>query len=247
MIELNKIIYRYPGESGNVLNELSLVIPDSGITAIMGPNGSGKSTAVLCMNGILIPESGTVLVDGISTRENVHLPAVRKAVGVVFQNPNHQFTSLTVERELAFGLENCGTDYREMKMRVDECLRLFELEDYRTDLPASLSGGEKQRVALASVAILEPRYLILDEATSLLSPKACRNLLRLVRDNAAKRGTSVILVTQLPTEALMANRVFILGKGRCLREDSPAELFRKADDLRALGIRTLSRIQSEIA
>jgi len=236
MIEFRNVTYRYPGGSRQVLDGLSFRIPDEGITAIMGANGSGKSTAALCMNGILLPDSGSVVVDGTVTGEVSNHAAVRRTVGIVFQNPNHQFTSLTVERELAFGLENAGTDYDEMKERVDECLRLFELEDYRTLLPASLSGGEKQRVALAAVAILEPKYLVLDEATSLLSPLTRKTILRLIALNAAKTRSAVILITQFPNEAMLADRLMVFNAGSLGREGVPGMLLRKVDDLRSFGI-----------
>lgn len=236
MIEFRNVTYRYPEGSRRVLDGLSFRIPDEGITAIMGANGSGKSTAALCMNGILLPDSGSVVVDGIATDKKSNHTAVRRAVGIVFQNPNHQFTSLTVERELAFGLENAGRDYREMKERVEECLRLFELEDYRTQLPASLSGGEKQRVALAAVAILEPKYLVLDEATSLFSPLTRKAVLRLVALNAAKTKSAVVLITQFPGEAKLADRLLLFKAGSLGKEGVPGTLLREADDLRSFGI-----------
>lgn len=236
MIEFNNVRFRYPGGSHPVLDGISFRIPEEGITAIMGANGSGKSTAALCMNGVLVPEEGTVVIDGRPTGGDLSGPSVNGGVGIVFQNPNNQFTSLTVERELAFGLENTGTDYREMKERVDEYLRLFDLEDYRTLLPASLSGGEKQRVALAAVAIMEPKYLILDEATSLLSPMARRTILHLIVQNAERRQGGVVLITQFSREAMLAGRLLVFDKGSLGMDGDPGMIFRAADALRSLGI-----------
>jgi energy-coupling factor transport system ATP-binding protein len=238
MIEFNNVSVCYPGESRRVLKGLSFVIPDEGITAIMGANGSGKSTAALCMNRILLPESGDVLIDGRSTTDGDAQSQIRRSVGIVFQNPHNQFTSLTVERELAFGLENTGTDHKEMKVRVEEYLTLFELDDVRSQLPASLSGGEKQRVAVAAVAIMEPKYLVLDEATSLLSPQTRKTLLHLIAQNAARRRTAVVLITQFPAEAMLADRLLIFNSGTLIRQGPPDAILRESELLRSLGVQT---------
>ncbi len=236
MIEFRSVDFRYPDSSGNVLERLSFRIPDHGITAIMGANGSGKSTAALCMNATLVPGAGEVIVNGLSTRDKGNKSAVRKTVGVVFQDPNRQFTSLTVERELAFGLENIGMQRQEMSERVGHFLRLFNLEQYRMTAPASLSGGEKQRVALASVAIMNPGYLVLDEATSLLAPAARQSILRHVNLVAGEQGCAAVLITQFPQEAMLADRLVIFQKGRVEREGPPGEIFRDGAGLKYLGI-----------
>jgi energy-coupling factor transport system ATP-binding protein len=236
MIEFKGVCFRYPGESVLVLNELSFRIPGQGVTAIMGANGSGKSTAALCMNGTLLPATGSVTLDGKSSADTMSAPFMRRTVGMVFQDPNNQLTSLTVERELAFGLENIGADVSEMRERVEEYLRLFGLERYRTLLPSSLSGGEKQRVAVAAAAIMEPRYLVLDEATSLLSPAARKKILHDVMVNAAKQRSSLVLITQFPQEAMLANRLLVLCKGALAWEGNPADLLRDGATLKSLGI-----------
>jgi len=236
LLEFSDVDYRYPNSGENVLQRLSLQIPDQGVTAIMGANGSGKSTAALCMNALLLPTGGVVRVNGMSTAEPRNVASVRKSVGVVFQNPDSQFTSLTVERELAFGLENIGMGQQEMKERVDECLRMFGLERDRKIAPSLLSGGEKQRVALAAVMIMNPDYLILDEATSLLAPLARKTILDHVTMLARTSGRAVVLITQFPLEAMLADHLLILCHGQVELEGQPSMLFRDGTRLRQLGV-----------
>ena len=236
MIDIRGVDFRYPDSSKYVLRGLSLQVPDHGITAIMGANGSGKSTTALCMNGILIPEAGEIRMNGLSPQDPRSREAVRRAVGVVFQNPNSQFTSLTVERELAFGLENTGIQRHEMKERVGECLRLFDLDHCRTIPPSSLSGGEKQKVALAAVAIMNPLYLVLDEATSLLAPMARRTILRYITLVADRNRSAIVLITQFPQEAMLADELMIFREGQVEEKGPPSELFRNGGKLKRLGI-----------
>ncbi|MFA6470551.1 MAG: energy-coupling factor transporter ATPase [Candidatus Latescibacterota bacterium] len=217
-----------------ILNDLSLVFETGVHTAIMGPNGSGKSTLALLLKGLLLPSGGVISVDGFSASsgEKERLE-VMKRVGLVFQNPDNTIVSTTVERELAFGLENLGIPGTEMRPRVDETLSLFELEEYRHNNPSHLSGGEKQRLALACVMIMKPEYLILDEPTSLLDPGNRSHIIDLIREQA-KSGTTVIHITQFASEALHADRVIILTKTGVARDGSPSLVLRDTD---ALGIR----------
>ncbi len=236
MIELRDVVFRYPGNSSDTLQIGSLRIDEGSFVAVMGANGSGKSTAALCMNGILTPTSGDVLVDGMNTRDAADVAEIRRRVGLVFQDPNLQFTSLTVERELAFGLENLGVPREEMGLRVNEQLLMFQLDLYRGAVPSSLSGGEKQRLAIAAVMILEPRYLLLDEATSFLSAASRTNVLRLAGEMRSRHGTGVVLITQHPREALGADRLVILDEGGVVYDDTPRSVFQHSQDLISLGI-----------
>jgi energy-coupling factor transporter ATP-binding protein EcfA2 len=236
VIEFVNVEYRYPHSSSTVLRGLSLRIPDHGMVSIMGANGSGKSTAALCMNGILVPRNGTVTVDGLKTSEAEERKNIRRSVGVVFQNPNRQFTSLTVERELAFGLENAGMGREEMASKVEEFLELFDLGRYRETMPSMLSGGEKQRVALASVAVLDPRYLVLDEATSLLAPESRRMILRYAIETTRRRETTLVLITQFPEEAMLADQLMVFRHGTLEEAGHPQELLRNTGLMNHLGI-----------
>ena len=245
MIEVRNLSYRYPGCTSYALHNLSFDIPDAFVTAIMGSNGSGKSTLARCMNGLLKPTSGEVSVDGMRTTDECNLYNVRRRVGMIFQDPHLQMTSATVERELAFGLENLGVESAEMHNLVDEQLRLFGLEKYRDVSPSSLSGGEQQRLAIASVVLLNPRYLVLDEATSLLSGMSRRMVLELALREKKEKNVSIVLITQFSSEALSADRLIILHAGGILLDDSPGKVFRNAQELLSLGVSVPARSRLE--
>ncbi|HNS72132.1 MAG TPA: ATP-binding cassette domain-containing protein [bacterium] len=239
MIEIDDIHFSYRDENGTplpVLNGVSLRIEPGEAVAVMGANGSGKSTLAKCCNGLFLPGSGRVVVDGLDTADEKSLPAIRRRVGMIFQNPDNQIVSTTVEREIAFGLENLGLPYEEMHARVDEMLRRFDLHPFRLKSPHYLSGGEKQRLALAAVLAMRPRYIILDEPTSLLDPQHRRQIIDLLLGLHREREIAWILVTQFPEEALLAERLIILEQGRLYRAGKPAEIFREVDELLAIGL-----------
>jgi len=242
LIAVNHISFDYISEQGTfrrVLEDVSLEINDGDFLAIMGANGSGKSTLARCLNGLLLPSTGDVLVNGLNTRDVDQLRQIRRRVAMLFQNPDNQIVSATVEREIAFGLENLGVEYDEMHRRVEQMLLRFQLEPYRKKSPHYLSGGEKQRLALASVLAMEPDYLVLDEPTSLLDPAGRREMVRLFRewhDHPATPRRTTVLITQFPEEALLANRLLILQRGRTVMEGPPETLLRRTEELAGLGL-----------
>ena len=232
MIEVDDVTFRYPQRPNDVLKGLRTTIPDGSFVAIMGSNGSGKSTFARSLNGLLLPTSGEVKVDGVSTKD----VSVRQKVGLVFQDPNLQMTSATVERELAFGLENSCISRDEMVTRVKNSLREFGFEERRNDPPSSLSAGERQRLAVASVLILNPSYVVLDEATSLLSARSRTGLLEMVMSLQNHRRVGIVLITQYPAEALLAQRLLILHDGAMLFDDDPRNVFEHGDELMRIGV-----------
>jgi energy-coupling factor transport system ATP-binding protein len=238
MINLFNLTFSFPGQSP-VLKDLSISFETGTYTALMGPNGSGKSTLALLLKGLLLPTGGVIKVDGLSAlsgeKERFE---VMKRVGLVFQNPDNTIVSTTVERELAFGLENLGIPDMEMRMKVNETLSLFELDEYRHTDPSHLSGGEKQRLALASVMIMEPSHLILDEPTSLLDPGSRNYILGLIR-NQARKGATVIHITQYAGEALDTDRAIVLTETGISRDGPPSLVLRETS---SLGIRGIERI-----
>jgi energy-coupling factor transport system ATP-binding protein len=243
MIELSDVHYRYPRATVDALCGITLHIQESGFVAIMGSNGSGKSTLARCLNGLIFPDSGVVTVDGLRTSDEGSLREVRRRVGMVFQDPNLQMTAVTVERELAFGLENLGVDPGEMHTRVDKQLAEFGLARYRREQPSSLSGGEKQRLAIACVLLLEPRYLVLDEPTSLISAVSRRALMDLALKLQREKGMGVVLITQFPQEALLADRLLVLEGGRVAYDDSPRHVFQHVEELTSLGVSVPVRVR----
>lgn len=235
MIEIQHVSYRYPGNQKDTLNEIQVVFLPGQTTAVMGANGSGKTTLIRCINGLLQPSSGQVLVDGLNTRDIEDLYEIRRKVGMVFQNPDNQIVATTVEREIAFGLENLGLCVDEMHQRVDRVLQDFCLNSYRHAAPHLLSGGERQRLALASVCAMEPDYLILDEPTSLLDPKnrdAVFGYIKQYQDS----GLGVIMITQSAEEALMCDRLIVLHLGRIVKDDIPENVFSNISEIRSFGI-----------
>jgi energy-coupling factor transport system ATP-binding protein len=236
MIAVKNISFSYSGENDaqqTILNDVSLQIGAGESIAIMGRNGSGKTTFARCLNGLLLPSSGQVLVDGNCTADPAQLAAIRRRVGMVFQNPDNQIVSATVEREIAFGLENLGIGFEQMHAIVDEMLKKFNLTAYRQRPPHNLSGGEKQRLALAAVMAMNPRYLVLDEPTSLLDPKSRREVLESVQSlhhsSHIENAITTLLITQFPEEAMHADRLIIFHQGRINMDGEPSAIFSRSD------------------
>jgi energy-coupling factor transport system ATP-binding protein len=236
MIDIQNISYTYPGSASPVLNDVTLSFLPGEFVALMGANGSGKSTLLRCLNGLLLPTSGRVTVDGRSPANSEDIPGIRREVGLVFQNPDDQIIASSVAREIAFGLENLGIAREEMHTRVDQMLVRFALSDYRSQDPNRLSGGERQRLALASIVVMSPKYLLLDEPTSLLDPGARREMLAYLHALHERGETTPILVTQIPFEAVGADRLVILDQGRVVLDGTPADIFAQIDTLQSLGL-----------
>jgi len=245
MIHIDNISLSYPGENGSirqVLQGLSLNIVEGESVAIMGPNGSGKTTLALCLNGLLTPAAGAVTIDGLTTGDAKNLGTIRRQVGMVFQNPDNQIVSAAVEREIAFGLENIGIPYEEMHAIVDEMLDKFDLGEYRHRSPHYLSGGEKQKLALAAVLAMRPKYLVLDEPTSLLDPQSRNEILDIIhqmhqeRNGSLQPALTTILITQFPEEALVADRLVVLNNRGIAMDDTPHDVFVRTNELQAIGL-----------
>lgn len=242
MISVNNLTVRFEQpdkKPKTVLRDIDLTIGEGESIAIMGPNGSGKTTFARCLNALLQPSEGTVLVNGLSTSAEENWPAIRRLVGMVFQNPDNQIVSATIEREIAFGLENLGIPHEQMLKKVEAALQQFDLEHLRHKTPHYLSGGEKQRLAIAAVMAMEPAYLILDEPTSLLDPRGRKNILNVVRnlhDNPGPNSMTTILVTQFAEETMIADRLIVFNKGKILFDDTPAKVFRNVEQLIEIGL-----------
>jgi energy-coupling factor transport system ATP-binding protein len=242
MISIHDITFDYLTESHQhrrVLDHVSLEIPDGQRVAVLGANGSGKSTLARCLNGLLVPAEGEITVDGLDTRRAETLAVLRRHVGMLFQNPDNQIVSATVEREIAFGLENMGMPQPEMHRRVADMLTRFRLQEFRRKSPHYLSGGEKQRLALAAVLAVQPQILVLDEPTSLLDPQSREDMMQLFKEwhdeqNAPARTT--VLITQFPEEALAADRAVVLSRGRVVMDDRPHEILSRAQELNQIGL-----------
>jgi energy-coupling factor transporter ATP-binding protein EcfA2 len=223
MIAARELTVRYAGANVDALRRISLCIADGEFVAVMGANGSGKSTLARSLNGLVSITSGSILVDGINTANLEGRTQIRRRLGMVFQNPHVQVTSLTVEREIAFGLQNIGIEAGELHRRVEEELLASRLVHARMRPPARLAAGELQRLALASVLVMHPAHLILDEATSLLSPPSRREVLQRVQEERARRTMSLMMITQFFREAMDAPRLLLLQNGALAFDGPPAK------------------------
>lgn len=231
MIVVRDISFAYPG-GHPVLQGIDLELAAGELVVLTGPNGCGKTTLARHLNGLLLPQQGTVLVDDLPTSQ----AEVRRLVGMVFQEPESQIVAPVVEEDVAFGLENLGLPREEMRQRVEWTLERLDLTGVRRSEPHLLSGGQKQRLALASVLAMKPRYLVLDEPTTMLDPWSRREVLELLGDLRRTEGIAIVLVTHRLEEALEADRVVVLADGRVRFQGSPATLFGQLELLTELGL-----------
>ena len=211
-----------PGKTA--LDGVSFDIEKGSFVAVVGMNGSGKSTLAKCLNGLLIPTSGSVKVDGFDTADDSAIWDVRRRVGMVFQNPDNQLVSSIVEDDVAFGPENLGLDPAEIRRRVDYALKRVGIYEKRNRGVHMLSGGQKQRIAIAGAIAMRPDCIVFDEPTAMLDPKGRENVMSIIRDLNAD-GITCILITHFMNEAEQADRIIVLKKGKLICDRSPEALF----------------------
>lgn len=249
MIEIRDLHFRYAASSPQVLHGIELDIPDGQWLAIIGSNGSGKSTLARCLNGLLVPNSGSVTVDGLCTSNEEQMWQVRERVAFVFQNPDNQLVATSVEDDIAFGPENLGLPREEIVRRVDEALATMHLTHLRDKPPHLLSGGEKQRVAIAGALAMASRYLVLDEPTSMLDPLMREQVISSLQHLHDKLGMGILYVTNIMEEALLADRIIVLDKGRLVKDGTAQQIFGDTSWLSShgLGMPPLCRIGSLLA
>ena len=236
MICIDNISFKYDEAGAYALKNVSFEINSGEMIAIVGHNGSGKSTLAKHLNGLLLPTEGDVRVDGDSTRDENALNSIRRRVGMVFQNPDNQIVTTVVEEDVGFGPENIGVPTDEILERVDEALKAVRMTEYAKSAPHMLSGGQKQRVAIAGILALRPKTLVLDEATAMLDPIGRREVLETVSEQNKRRGITVIMITQYMEEALLCDRVAVMSGGELKMLDTPRNIFKRVDELRALGL-----------
>lgn len=236
IIEMKDLAFRYQEEDQiPALNKVSLNINQGEWIAIIGHNGSGKSTLAKTINGLLLPESGSIKVNGQEINEK-NIWEVRRNVGMVFQNPDNQFVGSTVEDDVAFGLENQGVPREEMLVRVRESLEQVRMAEFMRKEPSRLSGGQKQRVAIAGIVALRPNVIILDEATSMLDPEGRLEVIATVKKIKEENNLTVLSITHDIDEAANANRIFVMKKGELIQEGTPEEIFSQGEKLIELGL-----------
>lgn len=237
VIEIKNLSHIYhPGTEHEVraLNHINLRIEDGEHVAVLGRNGCGKSTLAKHLNGLLLPTEGSVLVDEYDTADEDHVLDILQRVGMVFQNPDNQLVATTVLEEIAFGPENLGLPREVIFERVDEALKLVQMEDFRDAMPHHLSGGQKQRIAIAGIIAMRPETIVFDEPTAMLDPdgraEVIGTMLRLNREE----GLTVVNITHFMEEAVLADRVIVMDDGDVVMEGTPREIFTHVEELRAL-------------
>ena len=249
MIKADCISFRYQQEGPLVLREIDIEIPAGQWVAIIGANGSGKSTLARHFNGLLLPEKGRVLVDGLDTAMPAELLQVRQKVAFVFQNPDNQMVATSVEDDIAFGPENLGLPVEEIGRRLTESLTITGLTEKRLYAPHLLSGGEKQRVAIAGALAMRSAYMVLDEPTSMLDPQLRLSVIATLRQLHRELGLTLIYVTNIMEEALLAQRILVLEAGKLVRDSPPAAIFSDAAWLaqRKLALPPVCRIAATLS
>ncbi|WP_076459612.1 energy-coupling factor transporter ATPase [Limosilactobacillus caccae] len=234
-IRVNNLTFTYPNQERPVLKDINIDIAPASWTAIIGHNGSGKSTLVRLIDGLLIPDKGTIEVNGINVDEN-SLGLIHQQIGFVFQNPENQFVGATVADDVAFGLENRRVPPAEMKKRIHHSLEMVGMLDYQDAEPVNLSGGQKQRVALAGVLSLMPQVIILDEATSMLDPLARQEILSLLTELRSKQNISIISITHDINEIELADETIILDEARVAKQGPTKEVLKDGALLDKIGV-----------
>lgn len=242
-IKIEHLEYSYREDDGRdvpVLRGLDLEIARGEYVVILGHNGSGKSTLAKLLSLILTPTAGKIYVDGEDiTREDLtdeQLLALRRKVGMVFQNPDNQLVATVVEEDVAFGPENLGVPREEIRRRVDEALAIVGMTEYAHHEPHRLSGGQKQRIAIAGIIAMLPECMIFDEATAMLDPVGRREVLATIEELNRDKGITVLAITHYMNEAAKADRVIVLDDGEILMSGTPAEVFARPELLKKAGL-----------
>jgi energy-coupling factor transporter ATPase len=240
LIETKNLTYTYPGGTKESISDVSIKVEKGEFVLITGPSGCGKTTLCRCFNG-LIPHfyqgelKGEITVAGMdTTKHQTHEMA--KSVGLVFQNPENQLFALSIEKDVAFGLENLGFPRDEMRERVDWALKQAEIYDLRERSPHEVSGGQQQRVAIAAVLAMQPEIIVLDEPTSFLDPLSAEKIFEVIHELNKKLGITVVLVEhRLDLTAKYADHIIIMDEGKICFDGNPREIL-SSEETPLLGV-----------
>ena len=224
IIEVQNVRYAYEEGGSLAVNDVSFTVEEGEFTAILGRNGSGKSTLAKLLNGLYQPDSGAVLVRGMSTADEAHIWDIRQTAGMVFQNPDNQLVATVVREDVAFGLENTGVPSAEMPSRIDAALKAVNMTDFAERAPHLLSGGQKQRVAIAGILAMRPDIMLFDEATAMLDPRGRKEVFNTVKE-LNREGMTVVWITHFMEEAAQCESVHIMHDGAVVLSGTPQEVF----------------------
>lgn len=218
------------------LNGVNVTISKGEFVVILGHNGSGKSTFARHINALLQPQEGSMLIEGMDTREEANLWTIRQKAGMIFQNPDNQMIASIVEDDVAFGPENIELPPKQIRENVDDSLKAVGMEKYRLSSPQHLSGGQKQRIAIASILAMTPECIVLDEPTAMLDPKGRRDVMDTLIKLNKERHMTVVHITHYMEEAVEADRVIVMDHGKVVMEGTPRQIFVRVEEMKALGL-----------
>jgi len=230
MIRIEGISYEYESKI-KALENVTLEIKEGELIAISGYQAAGKTTLAYHLNGLLIPNSGDVWIDKLNTKDKSKIPLIRQKVGLVFSNPENQIIGTTVEEDIAFGLENLGIPASEIQTKVNKILKFINMEEHRKSPPHILSAGQKQLVAIAGVLVLEPKYLILDDVTSLLDSVNRNRIIEYILELNKILGITVVFITHSIEDAMKFNRVVFLKQGKIVLDTTPIQIITQPHQL----------------
>ncbi len=242
IIETKNLTFEYirRDEDGNVegintaVDNVSLDLIEGKFIAILGHNGSGKSTLAKHFNALVAPTEGTVIVDGMDTRDEDKTLDIRQTAGMVFQNPDNQIICTLVDEEVGFGPENIGVPTDEIWERVEKSLKAVGMYKFRNASPNKLSGGQKQRVAIAGIVAMKPKCIILDEPTAMLDPLGRKEVIHVLHELNRKEGVTIILITHYMEEVIDADRIYVMDAGKLIMQGTPREIFSQVEKLKEL-------------
>ena len=240
IIKLDGVSFGYADpeteQKTKIFDNLSLSIEEGSFVAVLGHNGSGKSPLSRLLNGMILPDEGTVTVDGLSTADEQNMLDIRRTVGLVFQNPDNQIVSTIVEEDVAFGPENLGVERGEIISRVEKSLKAVGMLEYRRHATTKLSGGQKQRIAIAGILAMNPRCLVLDGATAMLDPRGRGEIISIAKRLNKEQGMTVVMITHYMDEAVDTDRCIVMESGKIILDGKPSEVFAKRNIIRKTGL-----------
>ncbi|RDY25930.1 energy-coupling factor transporter ATPase [Romboutsia weinsteinii] len=238
IVKVNNISFEYITDEAmfKAIDDLSLEVKKGEFVAIIGHNGSGKSTLSKNLNAILMPGKGNILIDGMDTKDDDKLWDIRQTAGMVFQNPDNQIVATIVEEDVAFGPENLGIPSEEIRARVEESLKSVGMYELRDRQPHLLSGGQKQRVAIAGIIAMKPKCIIFDEATAMLDPSGRKEVMKTIKRLNKEEDITTLHITHFMEEAVEADRVIVMEKGKKILEGTPREVFANIELLKEIGL-----------
>lgn len=240
IVNIKNLIHDYRDEEENetvrAIDNVSLQIEAGQFIVILGHNGSGKSSLAKHINALLMPTEGTVWVDGIETTNNKRIWDIRQTAGMVFQNPDNQIVATMVEEDVAFGPENMAVPTDEIWRRVEKALGAVKMTAFRHKSPLKLSGGQKQRVAVAGIIAMEPKCIVLDEPTAMLDPVGRKEVIETLHQLNKEKKITIILITHHMNEAIDADRIFVMNKGKLVEQGTPKEIFSKVEEIKSYGL-----------